>query len=323
MRMRRACWLALGVAVAWACASSQGWDVTALSDRNPGLARSAARHLGETTPYLLPLRGRLTLFLCRWQDPTPLVVSLPPDATAGEQALLERALDGWRQALPALRFELARGDVPAQIEIRFDADDPERTATTAADCRVDLALESSSLQIDAALVKARVALRRVALDWRGHVQVLSEEELLGSALHELGHALGYQGHARRGATVMLRSVDSVRAAGRRLLSGEAFADAALAALYSVPSGSVLGSLPLDAARTASFDRLAELARRAPWAGPYVRVGDESARVVWRDGAGAVFGFFVPRVREVLRQPDRLVALPIPGTLARLRDDASR
>jgi len=323
MRARCTAWLALAVAVGWACAASRGFDLQALVERNPGLARESARRLGETMPYVLPLGDRLTLFLCRWRDAAPVRVSLPPDASPRERALLERALEGWRQALPALQLAPAREGVPAQIEIRFDAEDPERTATTAADCRIGLAPEGSPTQLDAGLVEARIALRRAALDWRGHEQALSDEELLGSALHELGHALGYQGHARRGATVMLRSVDAVRLAGRRRLAGAPFADAALAGLYGVPSGSVIECLALPRARTADIDRLAVLARRRAWMGPILRVGDESARIAWRNGAGAELGFFIPRVGEVLRDPDRLVALPFPGTSIRLGAETTR
>jgi Matrixin len=321
MRVQRSLWLALGAVVWLACGGGGAWDVAALAAQNPALGREAARRLGEATPYLLPLHGQLTLFLCRWRLTDPLLVSLPSDASPRERALLDRALRAWQQALPELRFEQVLAGAPAQLEIRFDADDPSRTATTAAECGVAVGAQGQPAQLDAGLVKAHVALRRAALDWRDDVQLLSDEELLGSALHELGHALGYQGHARHGLTVMLRSVDDVRRAGRRLLAGAPFADMALAALYSVPSGSVVGRLQLGAARTGELDRLAALAQRGRFAGPYVRVGDESARIVWRGPDGAAFGFFLPRVREVLREPERLELLPTAGTLALLRSEA--
>ena len=88
-----------------------------------------------------------------------------------------------------------------------------------------------------------------------------DPRLAGTALHELGHALGFQGHASRGRTVMVRATDAVRLAGERVMAGKAFDDAAVGALYAVPSGSVVGRLPLAKQRTSSVDRLIAIGGR--------------------------------------------------------------
>jgi len=305
------------VAAAWLGCGGGAWDLAALEARHPALAAAGAHPLGDATPYLLPRGGELTLFLCRWERARPLRVSLPPDASPRERRLLGHSLRAWREALPGVAFERVEGAGEADIEMRFETPDPERTAATAAECAVHLEAQGDETQLAAQLVAARVALRRANRDWRGREIILSDAELLGSALHEMGHALGFQGHARRGATVMLRSVDEVRFTARRLLSGAPFADAALAALYRVPSGSVVARIELSAEHTAPLDRLEAIARRIRLSGPLVRVGDRSALIAWRGASDVDYGFFVPRVHEVLRDPQRMILVPT-ASIAALR-----
>jgi hypothetical protein len=294
---------------AFALACGGGWDVGGLEERHPPLAALGAHRLGDATPYLLPLDGELTLFLCRWRTGRALRVSLPADAAPAERALLERALSAWQGALPGIAFERVAAPSEAEIEVAFGASAPARTAETGADCALDLEAAGEPGALSAQLVAAHVWLRRSERDWRGRQVALTDEQLLGSALHELGHALGFQGHARRGRTVMLRSVDDVQLAARRLLGGEPFRDATVAALYRVPSGSVVERRTLPAGRTEQIDRLRSAARALRLAGPVVRVGDRGARITWRGADGAAYDFFVPRVGEVLRDAGSLVLEP--------------
>jgi hypothetical protein len=285
------------------------WDVGALEERHPPLAAAAVHRLGDATPYLLPLHGELTLFLCRWRTERALRVSLPANAAPAERALLERALSAWESALPGVAFERVAAPAEAEIEIALGTPAAVRTAETGADCAVDLGAAREPRALSAQLVAAHVRLRRSERDWRGRQVALTDEQLLGSALHELGHALGFQGHARRGHTVMLRSVDEVRLAARRLLGGEPFRDAAVAALYRVPSGVVVDRRTLPEGRTEEIDLLRVAARERHLAGPVVRVGDRGARITWHGADGRAYGFFVPRVGELLRDAGSLALEP--------------
>ena len=143
----------------------------------------------------------------------------------------------------------------------------------------------------------------------GTEQAHTEDELMGSVLHELGHALGYQGHARRGDTVMVASVDEVRWAGRRVLAGEPLRDDTLRALYALPSGSIGGRIDVGRARTGRVDHLAAVAERLELGGPFVRVGDRAGQILWRDADGNPYGFQIPRIAEVVRDPTNLELFP--------------
>jgi hypothetical protein len=94
-----------------------------------------------------------------------------------------------------------------------------------------------------------------------------------------------------------------------VLSGEPFRDASVAALYRVPSGVVVGRRTLPTDRTEAIDRLRVAARELNLTGPVVRVGDRGARITWRAAGGVDYGFFVPHVNEVLRDPDRFALEP--------------
>ena len=318
MRARRGlAWLAGG-----ACALGCGgvWDVGALEARHPPLAAVRAHRLGDATPYLLPRDGELTLFLCRWRTGRALRVALPADAAPAERALLERALSAWQDALPGVAFEPVAQGSEAEIEIAFGAPASARTAETGADCAVDLGAAGDRGALSARLVAAHVRLRRSERDWRGRELALTDEQLLGSALHELGHALGFQGHVRRGRSIMLRSTHEVQLAARRVLGGEPFRDASVAALYRVPSGVVVGCRTLPDGRTEAIDRLRAAARELDLVGPMVRVGDGGARISWRGAGGRYYGFFVPQLNEALRDPGSLALEPDASASALLERD---
>ncbi len=285
------------------------WDPGLLAARHPALQRVGVQRLGDATPYLLPARGVLTLFLCRWETPRSIPVELPPDATQSERRLLIRALAAWEDAGLGVQFVPGPAGAAADggIRIRFGERSDRRAAATAAECAVDPAERTPSQRdrLDARIVSASIALRRSEPDWLGRTVPYSEAQLLGSALHEIGHALGFQGHARRGDTVMVRSVQGVRRAGQQLLETGRFSDATLRALYAVPSGVVVARRALPPGRTRSFDLLAGLAAERGLTGPYVRVGDRAARIGWNRGAQAVYALYVDGLPEVLRRPAHL------------------
>jgi len=319
--MTRAAACALLLTALAGCAPSV-WNVESLEAREPRLRALGAHRLGDATPYLLPVHDELVLFLCRWETQEPIPVSLPAEASPPQRHALEAALAAWENAGLGVRF--ARAAAPGRgIELRFVTGSAEgagaaRTATTVADCALDPFAASRGERIVARLVSASIELRSETRDALGRRVELSDAELAGSTLHELGHALGFQGHVRVGSSAMRRQVDEARRAGRRLLAGEAFRDPTLSALYAVPSGAVVGRVALPAGRTQPVDRLLALARSGALVGPLVRMGDLEGQILLRDDDGAAYAIWLRGVAPALAgHPGELQVLPGPRARRRL------
>jgi len=301
---------ALALAGAIACVAGP-WDVDRLERDHPALGAVSQHRLADVTPYLLPAGGSVAFFLCRWPADAPIPISLPPDASAEERRGLEAVLRAWEGAGLGVRFTTAAAS-GAGIEVRFIEPEPGATATayaanTIADCAVApeaLAMQSATV-LPAKLVFASIHLWRGGFDRLGRPDPHSQDEFIGSALHEFGHALGYQGHAHVGRTVMVKEMDATRWAARNVLKGEPFSDHTLRALYAVPSGTVIKRAPVAAYRTDTVDRMAQLARERGFTGPFVRVGDFDGFLAWRREMGGPYVLEVRDVRKVLRDPDTL------------------
>ncbi len=300
---------------ALAC-TAPAWDPDVLAARHPELGEAGARRLREITPYLLPSQASLILFLCRWTTEAPIPVALPPDADEAERQALETALRAWENAGLGVRFlSVARDEASLVIQL---APDPVATESgrgvgnTIANCRLGEPEASRPDLLPAELTFASVRLARTTpLLGEAGTRPVTPAELTGAALHELGHALGFQGHTWGGESAVARSPDAARRLGARVLAGEPFADAGLAALYAVPSGTVLSRVPVDAWRTEHADRLQGLARANAFEGPFARVGDRTARVFWRDRRGSEYGLSIPEVKRVLGRPERLLLIAEP------------
>jgi hypothetical protein len=267
-------------------------------------------HLAETTPYLLPESGSLTFFLCHWDPAHPISVQLPTDASAAEALILTRALRAWEDAGLGVHFMPAEPGSAALV-LAFAADE-SADGRTRADCR--LAKGSGAGRVlAAALVRAEVDLRRSTRpDVRGHTRPLSESELMGITLHELGHALGFQGHVQRDS-IMARDRDEVTRRGRRVLGGAPWEEPTLRALYAVPSGTVLSRVSISLQRTESFTALAALAEERAMMGPFARVGDGEAELFFVTRDGEEFGVEILAPAEVVKHPERMALLPEPAT----------
>jgi len=145
----------------------------------------------------------------------------------------------------------------------------------------------------------------------GREIMLNMDELVGVALHELGHALGFPGHVATPDSVMTKTTDTVRRFGRRLLAGDGFAAPSLVALYALPSGTVVGSAPLEEGAMAAFDAAKALAESRSWRGPFIRVGESRANLNWRSGGSVVASLEVRDYFEGLRTGTPLSFSEIP------------
>lgn len=300
----------LAAAVA-ACATP--WDPPGLRGYQATLAEHPGQRLFDATPYLLPARGELVEFFCRWPEGQPIGLHLPEDATPDEQRALDAAVAAWEAAGVGVRFERVSREHAATggIDVAFLAHDrtdrAEGTGYTLADCRLDDASPATLArpQLPARLERARIRIvRRESDEWGPADHAFFAGELAGVALHELAHALGFQGHAQFGDGILARDTKRSTVVGRRVLAGAAFREPTLAALYALPSGLVLTRHPVPRARTAPLD-----ARLGAHPGPRVRVGDRSGRIFWRTRSGGEDGVTLVSVAVARASPERLVLLP--------------
>jgi hypothetical protein len=325
--MRRRGAALLLAAVALGCAA-RPFPEDELAARFPELGTGGAGRLSELTPYLWPQRGELTWFTCRFDTALPVPLGLRDGASDEEQAALDAALGALERSALGVRFTRVPPE-QASIVVEFvdgnaASASGEETANTVADCRLAPAsLAARGPRVGAELAGASIVFGRGgAQDALGRARALTAEERTGALLHELGHALGFQGHVRRRESVMGSGLEGRRSAGRAALAGRGLDDPALAALYALPSGTVLARDPVAAARTQLVDRMARVAEREALAGPFARVGDAVARVFWRDPGGVEYGLQVGDLEKVLRDPGAVVVLPESRTrrvLPRSRD----
>ena len=261
--------------------STPAWNADTWANTRPELTGRNIGRFGDLTPYALASQGELLFFVCHWPLDAPLRVSLPPDANAQERGLFDKALRAWEAVIPGLRFEVVEG--AAQIRLRFRETGPEG-ARTAADCEVTPPFTGDALH--ARLVSAQIDLRRAERDAWGKIVELAVNQVLGSITHELGHALGLQGHARSGKSVMVSETYAIEKIGEKLndeKKPKPLQEPAMQALYSLSTGTVIERRPIGAQATAAVDAIAERARAQGSDRVQVRVGDRTAAVRWGPG----------------------------------------
>jgi hypothetical protein len=288
------------------CAPTAPLDV-GLAGHGEELGAHFGHRLSQMHPYVWAEGGVLWLLACRWPTGAEIGVGLAGDGRAEAHALAE-ARGAWAQE--ALGVSLV--PAPAQAaEIRVEVTDAVAAADgsagagrTTADCALAPGDPPAARLVRASVQVAREAPPEDVADGEARdPRVLSDAERIGVFVHELGHALGFQGHAVTG-TVMVRGRRGARETGARVQRGRPLEDSTLSALYALPVGAVLARAEIPPIRTADLDRLGALARARRWAGPTLRVGDRSARIFWVDGAGGEVGFVLVNLEETLRQPDR-------------------
>ncbi len=315
-RPGRRAWFAGAMAAVAACAAPR-FDLALVGARHPELRAHFGHRLRDLHAYPWPRAGRLAWLSCRFETPAELGVALPDDADPAARRALRAALAALESADLGLRFrEVSPGGARITLRLSQQAvptDTGPALGRAISDCEV---LDPSPFRgevgdvVPARLADAEVVLARSLPDapFRD-VPELSEAELASVALHELGHALGFQGHPEGGQTVVARLPDTFSALGRAALAGRPLRDPTLAALYALPSGTVLRVDPVPAVRTQPLDRLVELAGREGLRGPFLRVGDEVARIAFRAGGAEVLALQVPGIPGLLRRAGRLVLLP--------------
>lgn len=322
--MRRYPHSALPLAFAFLLACATGGRP---SSEGGGAPLPPGHRLDDIHAQALARDGQVVLFLCRWSTEKPIPIALPLDSSDEEQRAIDDVLRAWEGADLGVRFVKVDGgrtsitlewyDGPVTTPAGLDV------GNTVTDCLLRDAEAVGGASLRAELVSATVRIsRRSSPGWRGEPHVLSAEELRGVLLHEMGHALGFSGHAKRGDTVMVNEVDAIRAAGSRLLSGDAFRDATLEALYRQPNGQVLRREAVERWRTDRVDRMAALAERNDLSGPYLRTGETRSRVYWVTERGDEYGLVLVNLVETLRRPERVLVAPEARTrraLPRSRD----
>jgi hypothetical protein len=279
------------LAAALAACVGEGVDTAGLAARYPALRGLALQPLESSRPYALPLAGELTLFLCRWPEGAEIPVAFAGEADPAARAALDAALRAWEGAGLGLRF--ARGDGPG-IRVRVRADLVTSQANSIAECAVAGPPAPGAGEVPGArLVSASIHVAR------------DDPHLRLTLLHELGHALGFQGHAARGGTLMLAREELVLARARRVDRDSPLDDAALRALYAVPSGAIVARIPVASAQTRPADRIQALALERRLAGPFARMGDRSGLLWWAEPSGRRLALRIEGVVEARRRPDRL------------------
>jgi hypothetical protein len=238
----------------------------------------------------------LIFFVCHWPLDAPVRVSMPPDSNSHERELLEKALHAWEAVVKGLHFEVVEGTAP--LRMRFRDTGPEG-ARTAVDCEVAEPIAAGE-QLDARLVSAQIDLHRAERDQWGKPIELAATQMLGSAAHELGHALGLQGHTQGGKTVMVRETYAIEKIGEKLndeKKPKPLQEPEVQALYSLPSGTVIERRALAPGATQAIDAMAQRARALGARRVTVRVGDRGAVVRWGPG---------PELAYYLKEPAKLL-----------------
>ena len=274
-----------------ACVPSRGgWSLEELP--GPVRARMTEKsRLTDLSPQPWVAGADLVQFLCRWRTEQPVPVVFPEDASAEENRMLRAVLQAWSQAGLGIRFlETAVSSSGINIKFVSKGDSvavPQGAGDALADCRVALVPVRNG-QLEASLEFASVYLRRDQEDWLGRSQPIGWDERYGTALHELGHALGFSSHVARGHSVMSKSPAVVRKAGAAVRAGSWSGDPNLRALYAVPTGMVVARRTLQVSYAQEIEAFLRRGQRLGLRGPYTRVGDQGARLIYRGASGESF-----------------------------------
>lgn len=187
----------------------------------------------------------------------------------------------------------------------------EKGPRGAGDTLVVCAGEASAGVLRGEILSAEIRMRTSVRGVIDEVQILDAATWTGALVHELGHALGFQGHPRDGDSILVLEQDRLRRAGRWALAGDVWEDPILAALYRVEIGRSLGDRVLSVS-SRSWVHAIEQRRLAVGdaIGPArANVGDRDAQLVWQEAGGLRLRLVFPSWREQLARGKPLIAMP--------------
>lgn len=275
--------------------------------------------LAQMHPYIWAAEGVLWLLPCRWPAGEQIGVALTGAGRKEERALTKARAAWEREDLGVSLVSASAEEARIRIEV-VDAvaasDGSAGAGSTSADCALTPGDPPSGRLVRATIRVTREAPPEASGSDPRDPRVLSDDERVGIFVHEIGHALGFQGHAVTG-TVMASGRRGAREAGGRVRRGRSLEDSTLSALYALPKSAVLAREEIARIRTAELDRFGALALEKGWTGPLLRVGDRNARIFWLDEAGLDVGFVLVNLAETLRQPDRALFVAEEATAALL------
>jgi hypothetical protein len=162
------------------------------------------------------------------------------------------------------------------------------------------------------LIDAEIVMRRTLDNAVGEPVAVLPEEWMGALAHEIGHALGFQGHVRGQRSLMSLDQTHLRSIGRDVLAGKAVDVSLLEGLYGLDAGQTLGRRSLSAGTLAWLRRI-EAASAGRRRRHFVRVGDRSAEWEWRIEGGPSLFLRFPYWTDQLGGDADLIGVPTPST----------
>jgi len=326
---RRLVSIATAAGLVAGCVSAVGgWDETALLEAEPQVAAIPGQRIGDLTPHPALVDGQLILVACRYADGRPVSVSGRGPGWPSDWAAL--AVDAVDDAVPNVELMMlptsdSRSGSETMIDIVSIEDPtsevPNGMGDTLSECDVSRT-HDPGVAIRGRLTRSEIRIRRATRDNAGRVRFASDAEWIGALMHELGHALGFTGHAALGDSLVLLEESRLRALGRRALGGQPVPAPNLEALYSIAPGRVLGGVEVSAKGREWIDAVAALvaarnARMGAATGPRASTGDREARLVWRWNGGVRAELRFPFWRREIRKGQLITVMPSEATLRAL------
>lgn len=291
-------WLLIWMVGAGCVNPTGGWDVDALFEDLPALALLTDQRIGDLTPNPAWIDGRVIGVACRFDQKGTVRVHGRGAGWSPEWAA--QAVGAIDRSVADVRIEVASGvEVASQIEVQSieapDADGPVGLGDTLALCDVS---PNEVGRVRGRMIRAVIRLRRALPLPTGRVHQATEAEWIGALLHELGHALGFAGHAAVGDSLVCLEQSRLREIGRLAAAGESVPAPNLTALYQIEPGRELVQVGLthsgEAALVAFESRLRERERRL---GPALQIvsiaGDRQARLRWEWEGGLALAIDFP------------------------------
>lgn len=320
----------LFVTLVLGCAPPRGeWSLDALLEEYPSIEELGGQRLGDMLPFPALDGDRIILLACRF--PTGPKIRVAGDGPGWSEqwarwaiSALDREARGYHlELLTPSSPDVDRGDLEIQVRSMELASEtgPRGLADTLSECDVSRK-DGTNGAFRGLLVKSEIRIKRSRLDWTGVSREAMADEWVGALMHEIGHALGFAGHAARGDSILVREQSRLRASGRRALAGEAWRDETLEALYRLRPGQKLGSRPLRAETISILHEIREIVARDSSASSRrvemrSSVGDREGRIQWQLSDGSRLGIRLKNWRDELESGGEITFVPDRATRQRL------